>query len=75
MIELKIYDKENTHTRVQRNSVLVEDTNGMPPIGKVVNPCRWTWIAKKKTFTNIFLCLNKKSFSVLSSKIATQQAH
>jgi len=39
MIELKMYYKEDTRARVQRNSVPVENTNGTMPIGKAVNPC------------------------------------
>jgi hypothetical protein len=45
MIEEKICDRENTRARVQRNSVLVENTKGITPIGKVANPCPQTWIA------------------------------
>ena len=31
--------EEDTHALVQRNSVLVENTNGAVLIGKVANPC------------------------------------
>jgi hypothetical protein len=43
---------EETCARVQRNSVLVENTNGLTPTGKGNNSCRrTTWIVEK-TFTD-----------------------
>jgi ethanolamine utilization cobalamin adenosyltransferase len=39
---------EETRAQVQRNSVLVENTNGLTPTGKGNNPCRrTTWIVEK----------------------------
>ena len=32
--------RQKIHARVQRNSVLVENTNGITPIDTVANPCR-----------------------------------
>jgi hypothetical protein len=44
---------EETRARVQRNSVLVENTNELTPTGEVNNPCRrrTAWIVEK-TFTD-----------------------
>jgi hypothetical protein len=41
-----------THARVQRNSVLVENTNGLASTGKGNNPCRRTTWTVEKTFTD-----------------------
>ncbi len=56
--------RENTRARVQRNSVLVENTKWVRPTGKVVNPCRdiRTWIAEK-TFTEYF-CISTSRVSL-----------
>ncbi len=35
-------------TLVQRNSVFVENTDGITPIGKVANPCRMDMDCKEK---------------------------
>jgi hypothetical protein len=53
IVEIEIV-LEETRARVQKSSVLVENTNGLTPTGKGNNPCRrTTWIVEK-TFTDYY---------------------
>jgi hypothetical protein len=65
MEEKMIEKREHPRARVQRNSVLVENTKWVRPTGKAANPCRVTDMDCRKDLHGIFLYFNKQSFSVL----------
>jgi len=75
MIELKMYDKENTRARVQRNSILVCLTDGYgPPVRQPIH-IRRHGLQKRPSQTNFVLQQGRISLCWVKKKIATQQAH
>ncbi len=59
MFENRKCIRKEMHARVQRNCVLVENTNGITPTSKVVNPCHMGMDCKQKDLHGYMSVLSK----------------